>query len=82
MSKVEQFIKDYTMSCSNELCAVEDRNGKKVVSYHDWLTPDQALNAVEISREEIMDRACKWLKENMENCTDNLLECFCKAMEE
>lgn len=62
MSKARQFIKDYTRGCSNELCAVEDRYGKKVISYHKWLTPEQALAAVEIAKEEVIDKACDWLK--------------------
>ena len=61
MSKAEQFIEDYTNHCSNELC-VEDRFGKKVISYHEWLTPDQARRAVEIEREEVIEKACEWLK--------------------
>lgn len=55
MSKAEKFISDYTRNCSNELCAVEDRFGKKVISYHEWLTPDQARSAVEIAREEELE---------------------------
>ena len=61
MDKVRQFIKDCTRGCSNELCAVEDRYGKKVISYHEWLTPEQALAAVEIARKELIERACEWL---------------------
>ena len=61
MSKAEKFIQDCTRNCSNELCAVEDRFGKKVISYHEWLTPDQALRAVEIAREEIYE----WLRVNL-----------------
>ena len=61
MSKARQFIKDYTRGCSNELCAVEDRYGKKVISYHEWLTPEQALAAVKIAREELIEKACEWL---------------------
>ena len=57
MSKAEKFIQDYTRNCSNELCAVEDRFGKKVISYHKWLTPDQARKAVEIAREEMIQKA-------------------------
>ena len=57
MSKAEKFIQEHTKNCSNELCAVEDRFGKKVISYHEWLTPDQARRAVEIAREEITERA-------------------------
>lgn len=55
MNKAEKFIQDYTRNCSNELCAVEDRFGKEVISYHDWLTPDQARKAVEIAREEELE---------------------------
>ena len=62
--KAEQFIKDYTRSCSNELVAVEDKNGKKVISYYEWLTPEQALAAVEIAREELIDKAIEWLDKN------------------
>lgn len=65
MSKAEKFIQDYTRNCSNELCAVEDRFGKEVISYHDWLTPDQARRAVEIAREEILNDICKWIEENI-----------------
>ena len=60
--KAEQFIKDYTRHCSNELCAVEDRYGKKVLSYHEWLTPEQALSAVKIAREEVMESITNILK--------------------
>lgn len=60
--KAEEFINDYTRNCSNELCAIEDKYGKKVISYHEWLTPDQALRAVKIAREEMIDKAVEWLK--------------------
>lgn len=63
--KAEQFINDYTKGCSNELCAVEDKYGKKVISYHEWLTPDQALRAAEIAKEETIEKVCKWLKSNI-----------------
>lgn len=56
MSRAKKFISDCTMNCSNELCAVEDRFGEKVISYHEWLTPDQARSAVEIAREEMIDK--------------------------
>lgn len=53
----EQFIKDYTRTCSNELIAVEDINGKKIISYHEWLTPEQALRAVELARDNLWHSA-------------------------
>ena len=49
----EQFIKDYTRTGSNELIAVEDIHGKKVISYREWLTPEQALRAVELGRNNL-----------------------------
>ena len=61
--RVEKFIRDCTRTCSNELIAVESRAGKEVVSYHEWLTPDQSRRAVEIAREEIYE----WLSENFFN---------------
>lgn len=92
MDKVRQFIKDYTRGCSNELCAVEDRYGKKVISYREWLTPEQALAAVEIAKEEQIDKACEWLKSYRQDTpdgtgyipgiiNDETIEDFKKAME-
>ena len=71
MSKAEKFIKDYTRGCSNELCAVEDRYGKKVISYHEWLTPEQALAAVEIEREELIDKGCMFFSNLPDYFYDN-----------
>ena len=73
MSRAEKFIEDCTRNCSNELIAVESRAGKEVVSYHDWLTPDQARRAVELAREEMIDKFCEFL--------DNNLCCYIKAQD-
>ena len=54
MSKAEKYISDCTRNCSNELIALESRAGKEVISYNEWLTPDQARKAVEIAREEVL----------------------------
>jgi len=59
--RVEKFIQDCTRNCSNELIAVESRVGKEIISYNDWLTPDQARKAVEIAREEMMENAFEYL---------------------
>ena len=40
----EQFIKDYTNYCSNEFV-----DG----GFHEWLTPEQALRAVELARQNL-----------------------------
>ena len=78
--KAEKLIKDYTKRCSNVLCAVEDKYGKKVISYHEWLTPEQALSAVAIEREEVIEEVLKWLRNNyrnyMHNPTGEKLEAF------
>ena len=57
MSKAEKFIEDYTRKCSNE-------DG---FDYVPWLTPDQALRAVEIARDEMVEKAIKWVEYNNEN---------------
>ena len=59
MSKAEEFIKDCTRTCSN-LVYKDTINGKEFNTYNEWLTPDQAREAVEIAREEIYE----WLEEN------------------
>ena len=61
MSKAEKFIQDCTRNCSNELGAIEGIEGTRVISYHEWLTPDQARRAVEIAREELIDKLRKWI---------------------
>lgn len=80
-SIIEKYISYCTRNCSNELCSVEDRYGKTVISYREWLTPDQALRAVEIAKEEIIDKAVEWLKANF-NMPDDFELHFKKAMEE
>ena len=67
MTKAEEFVKDCTRNCSNELIAIQDKNGSHVISYHEWITPEQALRAVEIEREEIINKACEWLKFNLQD---------------
>lgn len=55
MSRVEKFIEEHTRNCSNvfinpQLGGTEEN--------HPWLTPDQARKAVEIAREEVIEKAC------------------------
>ena len=58
MTKAEKFIQDYTRNCSNEL-----EGG----IYHEWLTPDDALSAVDIAKEEIYE----WLLNHNDYITIN-----------
>ena len=59
----EEFIKEYTNNCSNELDSFQTKTGVWVDTYHEWLTPDQALQAVEIAREETLLEVAAWIKE-------------------
>ena len=60
MSKVEDFIKDCTRHCSNELVSVQTKDGKKVISYNEWLNPEEARKVAEIAREEVIEKAVEW----------------------
>ena len=53
MSKAEKFIQSYTNNCFNYNSYAQDPIP--------WLTPDQALRAVEIAREEIIEQTVGWL---------------------
>lgn len=49
--KTKKYIQDYTRRCSNKLISVVDRNGEEVISYHEWITPQDAESACMIERE-------------------------------
>lgn len=66
MSKAEKFIQDCTRNCSNLLYRDYIEAFDKAV-YQPWLTPDQARKAVEIAREEMIEKAIKWVEYNNEN---------------
>ena len=84
MSKAEKFIHDYTRNCSNYTGVI---NKKTCEGYYvPWLTPDQARRAVEIAREEAVEKACEWLEPVLKNYAGyyagiDTLEDFRKYME-
>ena len=51
----EDYISAYTRHCSNELVAVQDISGKRVVSYHEWLTPENARSVALIAKESTIE---------------------------
>ena len=62
MSKAEKFIQDCTRNCSNEI----DQLGADIAAfseYYPWITPDQAMIAVEIAREEVLLNVAEWIKD-------------------
>lgn len=63
MTKAEEYIKKYTRNCSNKV-SYEEGIGDL---YEPWLTPDDALSAVEIAKEEIYD----WLLNHNDYITAN-----------
>lgn len=71
MSKAEKFIQEHTKNCSNELDIPDFENGiKRLKEYHPWLTPDQAKRAVEIAREELLEKVCSFIDNNMDEYID------------
>lgn len=63
MSKAEKFIQDCTKNCSNIVVYSEMSEGSEL-RYHEWLSPDEAKKAIEIAKEETIDKVIKWLKKN------------------
>lgn len=66
MSKAEKFIEDCTRNCSNIVVYSGMSEGSEL-RYHEWLSPDEAKKAVEIAREEMIEKAIKWVEYNNEN---------------
>ena len=84
---VEEYIKAYTRNCSNELVSVQDKNGKEVISYSPWITPDHARSVADIAKEEVIEKAASWLykqlNEGTMECRDmeKFIDDFKQAME-
>ena len=54
MSKAEKIIQESTKRCSDG-----------VRPFEEWLTPDQARKAIEIAREEMIDKTLDFLKDKL-----------------
>ncbi len=81
MSRAEKFIQDYTMNCYNYNSYAQDPIP--------WLTPDQARRAVEIAREETIEKACYIIRHKyghhhylFGDITEDLIREFRKAMKD
>ena len=81
MSKAEKYISEHTRNCSNVF--VNPQLGGTEENCP-WLTPDQARKAVEIAREEMIEKAVKWLKNNLEGVVGGsiYIEDFLKAIKD
>ena len=87
MSKAEKFISNCIRNCSNEIgyCHNKTRNHNHV--FYPWLTLDQARNAVEIARKEMIEWLKSHYRDYMHNPTGKRLEAFfgidmCNDLEE
>lgn len=71
MTKAEQYIQEHTRNCSNTTKGYCTR-GASVPSYNlPWLTPDQARKAVEIEKEEMIEKAREYLDGLIELLNDH-----------
>ena len=72
MSKAKKYIKDFTNHCSNDLmfggCAP-------------WISPENALDAVDIEREDTLKKVCKYLEHNVLYWTKESSEQLKKAID-
>ena len=73
MSKADKFISDCTRNCSNEIIVPTADGNTYTKGYDHWLTPDKARKAVEIAREEVIEKVCEFL--------ENDLCCYIKAQD-
>lgn len=62
MSKAKDYIEAYTKRCGND--EVTHTTEAVIITFHPWLTPENALAAVEIERQEVIEKAVKWLSTN------------------
>ena len=65
MSKAEKFIEDYTRNCSNQSKWGVETPNKSIIYVQPWLTPDDARRAVEIAREEVIEKVCEFLENDL-----------------
>ena len=69
MSRAEKFIQENTRNCSNYTGVI---NKKTYEGYYvPWLTPDDARKAVEIAREEVIEKVCMYLNEHRNGVIDD-----------
>ena len=66
MSKAEKFIQEHTKNCSNQSKWGVETPNKTIVYVQPWLTPDDARRAVEIAREEMIEKGIEFLKDHLE----------------
>jgi hypothetical protein len=64
MNKAEKFIEEHTSNRINTIQCYDGDCNPQVI-YKPWITPDQARKAVEIAKEEIIDKTLDFLKDKL-----------------
>ena len=57
--KANEFIKDCTKTCSNESDWKVQQDNMRINYYRPWVTPEQALRAVELAKKEAIQELLK-----------------------
>ena len=65
MSRAEKYIEENTRNCSNQSKWGIETPNKSIIYVQPWLTPDEARKAVEIAREETIDKTLDFLKDKL-----------------
>ena len=61
----EDYISGFTRHCSNELSGFVESGPFFKTAYEAWLTPDHARSVALIAKENTIEQAVEWLKENV-----------------
>jgi len=64
MRRAEKFIEENTSNRINTIQCYDGDCNPQVI-YKPWITPDQAKKAVEIAREEIINKTLDFLKDKL-----------------
>lgn len=65
MGKASDFIRDHTKRCSNEAEWDYKTCLSDTCMYQPWLTPDNALAAVEIERQEVIEKVLDFFENDL-----------------
>lgn len=76
--KTKQFIKINTNRYSNELGSVESKYGKRVISYREWIDPENAEIACEIEKKETVKDVCELLESELKRWSKGNDSCEAK----
>ena len=71
MEKVEQYIKEHTRNCSNEIIIPTQDGCSYTKGYTSWLTIDDARKVADIARQETIKEMYEYISKNLRISYDN-----------